>query len=487
MYNGAMLDTRRHIRPFFDYEFTFSVRNGIVKFLLSLGFALGIAYIPEYTALSDAGVSTLFILLFAAALWVSEAIPAFSVALLIIALEIVVLGFPGFDFAHGGKAWEVYLGPWSSPLVFLFLAGFIMAAAASKTKLDLWLAKKVLFLVGDRPGRIMAGMMGITFVMSMFMSNTATTAMMMAVLVPIIGSMREDNAFQKALLLGVTVAANIGGLGTIIGTPPNAIAVGILGEQAPSFVGWMVIAVPPAVVMTLLLAYLLMRLYPSNESRLDLEQLKEVPHYDDSTKDFTPVPTIPSWKKSVVVVIFCATILLWLTGPLHHIPTTVVSLLPIVAFTIFGIIDVDDIRQLRWDVIILIIGGLSLGLAVAQTGLAAWFAGLFPLNGVPFIGVVALFSFIIVIVSNFMSNTAATNIILPLVVALAAHFGSGDAMLAVIAVAMSASFAMALPVATPPNAIVYASGHIEARDFLLIGAVTAIAGPLVVLGWMSLV
>ncbi len=481
-----MLDTRRHIRPFFDYEFSFSVKGGIVKFLLSLAVALGVAYLPAYGGLSSAGVSTLFILVFAALLWITEAIPAFSVGLLIIALEIVILGFPGFDFAHGGKAWEAYLKPWSSPLVFLFLAGFIMAAAASKTKLDLWLAKKVLFFVGDRPKNVLVGMVAITFLMSMFMSNTATTAMMMAVLVPIIGSMREDNAFQKALLLGVTVAANIGGLGTIIGTPPNAIAVGILGEQAPSFVGWMLIAVPPAVVMAAMMTYLLMRLYPSNEERLDLAQLKTVPHYDDSTREFNPVPGVPSWKKSVVVVIFCVTILLWLTGPLHHIPTTVVSLLPIVAFTIFGIIDTEDIRELRWDVIILIIGGLSLGLAVAQTGLAAWFAGLFPLGGVPIVGVVALFSLIIVVVSNFMSNTAATNIILPLVVALAVHFGPEEAVLAVIAVAMSASFAMALPVSTPPNAIVYSSGHIEARDFLLIGAVTAVAGPIVVLGWMGL-
>jgi sodium-dependent dicarboxylate transporter 2/3/5 len=122
---------------------------------------------------------------------------------------------------------------------------------------------------------------------------------------------------------------------------------------------------------------------------------------------------------------------------------------------------------------------------VAQSGLAAWFAGLFPLDGVPLFGVVILFSFIIVIVSNFMSNTAATNIILPLIVAFALHLGAGDSRLAVIAVAMSASFAMCLPVSTPPNAIVYASGRIDAKDFLLIGGVTAVLGPLVVIGWME--
>lgn len=481
-----MLDTRRHLRKFFDYGFAYSVQSGIFKFVASLLLALAVAYVPEYTTLSPAGVSTLFILLFAALLWITEAIPAFSVALLIIALEIVILGFPGFDFAAGGKAWEEYLKPWSSPLVFLFLAGFIMAAAAAKTKLDLWLAKRVLFFAGEKPAHVLIALVAVTFVMSMFMSNTATTAMMMAVLLPIMKSMRDDNPFQKAILLGVTVAANIGGLGTIIGTPPNAIAVGVLGDNAPSFLGWMLIAVPPAVVMTVILTYLLMKLYPANEPRIDLEHLKEVTHFDDSTTRFTAVPSVPSWKKSVVVGIFSLTILLWLTGPLHNIPTTVVSLLPIVAFTIFGIIDVDDIRELRWDVIILIIGGLSLGLAVAKTGLAAWFAGIFPLEGISLAGIVVIFCFVIVIVSNFMSNTAATNIILPLIVALAAHLDAVDARLAVIAVAMSASFAMALPVSTPPNAIVYASGRIEAGDFLKIGLATGLLGPLVILGWMHL-
>lgn len=482
-----MLDSRRHLRQFFDYSFRHSVSSGIFKFLASLAAALVIAYLPEYTGLSGPGVSTLFILFFAALLWITEAIPAFSVALLIIALEIVILGFPGFDFATGSKAWEIYLKPWSSPLVFLFLAGFIMAAAASKTKLDLWLAKRVLFFAGETPHRVMIGLVAITFVMSMFMSNTATTAMMMAVLLPIMQSMEKGNPFQKAILLGVTVAANIGGLGTIIGTPPNAIAVGVLGDKAPSFLGWMLIALPPAVVMMTILSFVLIRLYPSTETRIDLGHLRGVQHFDDSTRNFSPVPTVPSWKKSVVVGVFAVTILLWLTGPLHHIPTTVVSLLPIVAFTIVGIIDVDDIRELRWDVIILIIGGLSLGLAVAKTGLAAWFAGLFPLEHVALTGIVALFSVIIVIVSNFMSNTAATNIILPLVVALAIHLDPSDGRLAVIAVAMCASFAMALPVSTPPNAIVYASGRIDAKDFLKIGLITGVLGPLIVLGWMELI
>jgi len=116
--------------------------------------------------------------------------------------------------------------------------------------------------------------------------------------------------------------------------------------------------------------------------------------------------------------------LLWLTGPLHHIPTTVVSLLPVVVFTIFGILDVDDVQEIRWDVIILIVGGLSLGMAVGKNGLAVWFAELFDLSQIGLFAVIMIFSIIVVVVSNFMSNTAASNIILPIVVAFTSFVGN---------------------------------------------------------------
>ena len=482
-----MLDSRRQIRKLLDFDFRHSSKQAGVKFTLSFLFAWSLAFIPEYAGLSPAGVSTLFILLFAASLWVSEAIPAFSVSLLIIALEIVLLGFPGFDFSSGDKAWESYLKPWSSPLVFLFLAGFIMAAAASKTKLDLWLAKKVLFFVGDRPKNVMTGLIVITFVLSMFVSNTATTAMMMAVLTPILAGMRSDNPMQIGILLAVTVAANIGGMGTIIGTPPNAIAVGILGSSAPSFVGWIMLALPPAVMLVILLRWLLLYLYPSNENRINIDGLRGVDHFDDSTTAFTHIPTVPSWKKIVVAGVFVLTITLWLTGPLHHIPTTVVSFLPVVIFTIFGIIDVEEIRMIRWDVIILIIGGLSLGQAVSQSGLAAWMAALIPLEGISFVVVVGLFAYAVVVISNFMSNTAASNIVLPLVMAVATGLLPESSQMAVVAVALSASFAMMLPVSTPPNAIVYSSGKIHSRDFLRVGLAVGLLGPVLTLSWLYLI
>lgn len=480
-----MLDTRRHVKRFFDKLYHFSLRQAFIMFFLSLFFALLVAFVPQYT-LSKEGVLTLFILLFAAGLWVSEAIPAFAVSLLVIALEIVLLGFEDFNFSSGSKEWEYYLKPWSSPLIFLFLAGFIMASAASKTKLDLWLAKKVLLVVGGKPKNIVSALIAITFTLSMFISNTAMAAMMMTILTPLLLHVKPSNPFAKAMLLSVVVGANFGGMATIIGTPPNAIAVGILGEDAPSFIGWMGYALIPSVIVALFLRFVILKLYPSNESYIDLSSIKEVEHFDDSTKEFSKVPTVPSWKKNVTIGIFILTILLWLTGPLHHIPTTVVSLIPIIGFTLFGILDGDDICRIRWDVIILIIGGLSLGLAVSKTGLDLWFATLINIDNMGIFLISLVFAYVVVIISNFMSNTAATNIMLPIVIAVATTISQEGSVIAVIAVALSASFAMSLPVSTPPNAIIYASKKINAKDLLVLGITTALIGPLVVLGWISL-
>ncbi|MGM0623108.1 MAG: DASS family sodium-coupled anion symporter [Campylobacterota bacterium] len=479
-----MLDTRRYLRNIIDSTHIIHPSQAFLNFAASFLVALFIAFIPEYS-LSAQGVYMLFILIFAAGLWITEAIPAFSVALLIIALQILLLGFEGFDFSDQ-SSWKQYLKQWSNPLVFLFLAGFIMAIAASKTKLDIWIAKKVLFFVGGKPHNIITGLIFITFGLSMFISNTATAAMMMTVISPILLMIKDDNPFRKAAMLAVIIGANLGGMCTIIGTPPNAIAVGFLGDKAPSFIGWMVLASPPATITALALRLLIIKVYPSTQSYISLKRLKELE--DDTTQQpkGSKVVAVADWKKKVVVATFGATILLWLSEPLHSIPTTVVSFLPIVMFTLFGIIGPDDIKEVRWDVIILIIGGLSLGYGVSQTGVDTWFASLVPNEGVGALAVMLIFSYTVVVISNFMSNTAATNIILPIAVAVGATFSANDGFMTAIVVALSASFAMMLPVSTPPNAIVYSSGALESKNFLILGAVAGVIGPLAVFGWLAI-
>ena len=479
------MDDRFYLKKLINEKLKFSIKHSVTRFIFSFVFSILAVTVPTYSGLSSDACYMLFILCFASLLWMTEAIPAFAVSFLIISLEILFLGFHDFNFDNNSKEWLYYLEAWSSPLIFLFIAGFILAIAASKTKLDLWLAKKVLFYFGSKPHNILTGLMSITFVLSMFISNTATAAMMMTMLLPILNNMKESNPFQKGILLAIIVAANIGGMGTIIGTPPNAIAVGILGDNAPSFVSWMFMALPPAILLVILFRFFILKLYPSNEENINISKIQSVSHFDDSTTSFTKVPTIPSWKKSIVIGIFIITILLWLTGPFHHIPTPVVSLLPIVAFTIFGIIDTEDIKEIRWDVIILIIGGLSLGAGVVKTGLDDWLGMQFNIEGLNIYLIVIIFAFIVILVSNFMSNTAATNIMLPLVVALVSSMGSEIISFMVISIALCASCAMILPVSTPPNAIVYASGKLKSKDFILVGILAAFAGPLFIIGLLS--
>jgi sodium-dependent dicarboxylate transporter 2/3/5 len=466
-------------------KINFSIKHAVSRFFISFVLSFLIAYIPSYEALSSEACSMLFILSFSAFLWMTGAIPSFAVSFLIIALEILLLGYPDLNFDSNSKEWLYYLKPWSSPLIFLFLAGFILAIAASKTKLDLWLAKKVLFFFGNSPNNILTGLMLITFVLSMFISNTATAAMMMTMLIPILKNMKESNPFQKGIILAVVVAANLGGMGTIIGTPPNAIAVGILGDNAPSFLEWMIMALPPGILILLILRWVILKKYTSTEKIINIDKIKKIPHYDDSTTDFSKIPTIPSWKKSLVILVFIITILLWLTGPLHLVPTTVVALFPIVIFTIFGIITSDDIKEIRWDVIILIIGGLALGSGVVKTGLDEWLGLQINLQNLNLFLIVCLFSMIVIWVSNFMSNTAATNIMLPLIVALVSSMGESIVSYVVISVALCASCAMVLPVSTPPNAIAFSTGKLNAKDFMFIGLVAAIVGPVFILSLLS--
>ena len=481
-----MLDSRFYLKKLINTKLKFSIKHSVSRFLFSFFLSLIIAFIPDYIGLNSDAKYMLFILSFSALLWMTESIPAFAVSFLIISLEILFLGFHDFNFDTNSKEWLYYLKSWSSPLIFLFIAGFILAIAASKTKLDLWLAKKVLFYFGSKPHNLLTGLMTITFILSMFISNTATTAMMMTMLLPILSNMKESNPFQKGILLAIVVAANIGGMGTIIGTPPNAIAVGILGDNAPSFVSWMIMALPPAILLVIFLRFVILKLYPSNEENINIGKMQSVSHFDDSTTTFTNVPTIPSWKKSLVIGIFIITILLWLTGPFHHIPTPVVSLLPIVVFTVFGIIDTEDVKEIRWDVIILIIGGLSLGAGVEKTGLDSWIGLQFNIDGLSIYLMVLIFSGIVILVSNFMSNTAATNIMLPLIVALISSMGDSVVSFMVITVALCASCAMILPVSTPPNAIAFASGRLNSKDFIIIGIVAAIVGPVFIIGLLSI-
>lgn len=422
------------------------------------------------SGLSLAAQIELGILVFAALLWMSEAMPAFAVALLVIGLQIALLGRPGGPLVKAGDldAWRMFVNPWASPMMWLFLGGFVMAHSCTRTGLDRWMAAIALGRLRGGTAGMLAGVMTMTFCLSMFMSNTATAAMMLAVVGGLTRGMANHDSRAKALFLGVPVAASLGGMGSLIGSPPNAIAAGELaGGNGVDFLGWMLVALPPALLLCSL-AYLF----------LYWRFLRGQPDAGFSLSPELPAGTNKQ-RRHLVMAVFFITVLLWMSESLHGIPTPVVSFFPIVVFAVTGVISSADLRELPWDVLLLLAGGLSLGVGVEATGLAQWVVGQIP-DGVSLGGLSVLLVLLAVVLSNMMSNTAAASLLIPLGAGLA---GAGSAPMLVIPIALACSAAMALPISTPPNALAFASGRLASRDFLGIGILIGLAGTVVLVLW----
>jgi len=476
----AIIDTRRQVGRLLGHlevSSPWRLATGVA----CAGVAVGASTLAaRFGGLDAAPARALFMLVLAALLWITEAIPAFAVGVLVIALQIALLGKPGGVYAETAKDWERFAGILGHPLIWLFFGGFVLAAGTARTGLDRWLATRLLGRFGTAPRSILLGVMSITFTLSMFMSNTATTAMMLALLAPVVEQLDEDDGFAKALLLGVAVAANLGGMGSLIGTPPNAIAVGVLEDlpgQQVTFLQWMMVGLLPALVLAGLAWLFLLRAYRSKSARVEFSW------QGHSTAELQRHPGAPRWQKLVMSGTALVTIGLWLTGQWHGLPTAVVSFVPIVVLTSTGILHARGLRNLSWDVLFLLAGGLALGQAVKETGLATWLVSALPVAGLGVVGVALVMAYACTAMSNFMSNTAAANVLLPIGVTLATGF---EARIA-IPIALAASAAMCLPIATPPNALAFATGRIETKDFIRIGLVMAVLTPLIGVGWTSVV
>ncbi len=434
--------------------------------------AAAAAVLPPYPGLSEAPRWALFITLLAAGLWVTEAIPAYAVGVLVMGLSIAILGRPDGVFAQDENTWKIFIEPWGSPLIWLFFGGFVLARGIQRSDLDVWLSLRVLRRFGSTPSRVLLGVMVVTFAFSMFASNTATSAMMIAMLAPVVADRRGD-PFAKALLLGVAFAANLGGMATLIGTPPNAIAAGALADRAPiGFAHWMVVGLPPALLLLLIAWRLLGWRFPAAEPRIELSVLQQ-----------DEVPELPAWRRLVVVIVALITVGLWTTEPLHGISPPVVAFVPLTVFTATRVLRSSDVRSLEWDVLLLLAGGLSLGVAVARTGLADYVVGALPVEAASPLVIAAALALTTAVLSNFMSNTATANIVVPMALAVA----PGAEAPVVVSIALAASAAMALPVSTPPNAIAFAAGQLESRDFVPIGLALGLLATALAVGWSALV
>jgi sodium-dependent dicarboxylate transporter 2/3/5 len=437
----------------------------------------GVDLLPATAELEPEARRALFILLLAVGLWLTETIPAFAVSILVIALDVLLIGAP----ASGAPGWDASMLMIGHPLIWLFFGGLMLAAGMREAGVDRWLATHALTRFAHRPAALVVAVASISFLLSMVMSNTATSAMMLALVGPLVATRPQEDRFAATLVLAVPAGANLGGMGSLVGTPPNAIAAALLAEQAGreiSFARWFGIGLPPAVILAAALITLLVLRIPRDTATADAA-LVALP----------AAPPAPRWEVLVVTLTLASTFGLWLTQDLHGLPTPVVAVVPVVLFTATGVLSVDAFRSLSWDVLFLLAGGLVLGQMLVDTGLADWLVGgsaardLGPLAFTFAAGVAA------VILSNVMSNTAAANVLVPLVLSAgAAAVGAGagsSGTTAALAVALCASTAMALPVATPPNALAYASGRLRTRDFLLLGGVAGVLGPLVVTAWLT--
>jgi len=368
-------------------------------------------------------------------------------------------------------SYTIFIGTLASPIIILFLGGFMLAAGAVKYNLDKNLTNVLLKPFGEKPMFIILGLMLVTAVLSAFMSNTATTAMMMTVAIPIALQVSKEDKFRIMLALSIPIAANLGGMATPIGTPPNAIVISALNAQGVgiAFGTWMVVAVPLVIVM-LLAAWGLMRLlYPPTITRFKLEL--------DSAFD-------TSFKAIVMYIVFGLTVILWITEAQHGIPSGMVAFLPIMGLTVSSVLLKEDVRSLPWEVLWLVAGGIALGISMENTGLAVWLVSSISWDVLPQILLLLVFGFVALMLSNFLSNTVTATLLIPLAVSMATSGIAGEGFSLVISavlIGMACNMAMLLPISTPPNAIAMSTGYIKTNDMAKIGGLIGIIGLFVVL------
>jgi len=445
----------------------------IIYLLGSIIFAFGLTYFLATPELGTDQIYVLFLLFVSIALWVTEAVPPFTVGLLIFGFLVFALGgyYHEIDPENSAKYVQKYVQTWSNSVIWLMLGGFFMAEAMQKVGLDKTLFKLTISKFGTQPRYVLLGIMLVTAVFSMIMSNTATTAMMIAAVIPFLDKLENKAPFSKALLIGIPAAASLGGMGTIIGSPPNAIAVEALNSHGISFgfLEWMMIGFPIAIILVFLFWFFLIKKFVPKVTTIDLSFLDNVDQHSDSKLFMI--------KKRFVSGVLLLTLVLWLTGNIHGIPASAVSLLPIMFLTMFRIVSSDDVRKLPWDTLMLVAGGLSLGLAIKETGLAAHYVNFLKDYNLNFYVLVVLFSLLTVVMSNFMSNTATVTILIPIAILLV----STNQIVLPLVIGLSASTSLFLPISTPPNAIAFSTGRMAQKDFRFGGIVAGLIGPVIII------
>ncbi|MEZ4838048.1 DASS family sodium-coupled anion symporter [Flavobacterium sp.] len=472
-----MSDSRNYsIKQLTKIQLKVARQSRTILFLLSAVTSMLLVLLLRDPNFTDTQNYVMFLLFFSIGLWVTEAIPPFAVGILIVGFMVFIVG------QENSMDAKRYVETWSDGVIWLFLGGFFLAEGMKKTKLDFLLLKLAAPKFGSQAQYITLGLMMTTATISMLMSNTATTAMMIATVTPLFTQLGRDSKISKVLLLGIPAAASIGGMGTIIGSAPNAIAVGALegiGVKI-TFIEWMIVGVPVAFLLTLMFWKVLVIKYAIKKETLSLDFLQnDIPLEEEYAEE-------DKIRKRIVLIVMATTLSLWLTSQWTKIPVAAVSGLPIVALTMLGIIDADDVRSLPWDTLMLVAGGLALGIAIQEQGLADYFISTISSIQINFYLLLLIFSITTVTLSNFMSNTAATTILIPVGISMLSITEGIDPIILPFVIGLSASCALLLPVSTPPNAIAYSTGLIKQSEFRIGGFFVGLVGPILIISFTLL-
>ena len=459
----------------------------LIKAVIALLIAGSVFFVPFEAMglnLTPVEVRVIAIFLMAALFWILEPVPIWTTSMLVIVTSLATVSNQCLPFLNGddvGKlvSSKAIMATFADPIIMLFLGGFFLAAAATKYQLDMNLAKVLLKPFGKNPKFVLLGLMMITAVFSMFMSNTATAAMMLAILAPVLAMFDADDKGRAAFALAIPIAANVGGMGTPIGTPPNAIALKALGDMGNtvSFGTWMAFGIPYVIILILIAWALLLFLFPIKKKSMEL----------NVGGKFLKTP-----KAIIVYITFAVTVLLWVLGTgIVGMDSNVVAMIPMAVFAVTQVITKDDLKKMSWDVLWLVAGGFALGLELQQTGLAKNLIDAIPFATWSPFGLMIGAGVICLFMANFMSHTATASLLVPIIAVVGVNVGSnldglGGVVALLVSVAFASSLGMSLPISTPPNALAHATGLVDTKGMAKTGVFIGVVGMVLTYAMMIL-
>ena len=442
----------------------------VIKMLIVLAVTLTLWNLPtEWYGIQNLTVvqqRIIAIFAFATLMWIMEIVSSWATSVAVIGLMLLFTSDSGIkwmcdpDQVGALLSYKGVMATFADPVIMLFIGGFILAIAATKTGLDVQLAKVLLKPFGTNSNMVLLGFLLITGLFSMFVSNTATAAMMLTFLTPVFRQLPPEGKGRIALALSIPVAANLGGMGTPIGTPPNTIAMKYLNDPEGLNLGlgfgqWMMFMLPMVIVLLFIGWWLLKTLFPFSQKTIQLEidgEMKKNAH------------------SYIVIVTFFVTVALWLLDSVTGINSYTVALIPFMVFALTGVIN----KRLN------------------KSGLAENAVESIPFGSFSPIAILLISGLICYLLSNFISNSATAALLMPILAFVCAAMGDtlapiGGTPTVLIGVAIAASSAMVLPISTPPNALAYATNLVQQKDMVRIGLIVGIISMVLGYGMLYLI